>query len=41
MSDFYEVTMKYLPEICKIIIPDPYINDKNIKNIHNSLLKNN
>jgi serine/threonine protein kinase len=39
-SHLYEVTMKYLPEICKIIIPDPYINDKNIKNIHDSLIKN-
>lgn len=39
-SDLYEVTLKYLPEVCKLIIPDPYIHDKNIKNVHDSLLKN-
>ena len=36
-SELYEITFKHLPDICKTIIPDPYINDVNVKTIRDSV----
>ena len=37
-SELYALTYKNSPELCKMIIPDTYVNNSNLKNIHNQYM---